>query len=49
MFSFSKIVEKTSMPSYVFIIDDITDPVPFNKTLDTVYLSIQLSPNEITK
>ncbi|CAF4803488.1 unnamed protein product [Rotaria sp. Silwood1] len=35
--------DKPSMPSFVFIIDDITDPVPFNKSLDAVYLHVQLS------
>ncbi|CAF1608532.1 unnamed protein product [Rotaria magnacalcarata] len=35
--------EKPIMPSFVFIIDDITDPVPFNKSLDTVYLPVNFS------
>lgn len=36
-------VDKINKSAIVFIIDDITDPVPFNKTLDSVYVPVQLS------
>jgi len=39
----SKLAEKTTAPSFVFIIDDVTDPLPFNRSLDAVYLPVQFS------
>ncbi|CAF0800985.1 unnamed protein product [Adineta ricciae] len=32
-----------STSSFVFIIDDVTQPVPFDKTLDSVYIPVQFS------
>jgi hypothetical protein len=39
----SKLAEKTTAPSFVFIIDDVTDPLPFNRSPDAVYLPVQFS------
>jgi len=44
-----EITEKTTAPSFVFIIDDVTDPIPFNKSLDAVYLLVQFSITNTTQ
>jgi len=47
----SKIAEKptTTASSFVFIIDDVTDPVPFDKSLDAVYIPLQFSNTNTTQ
>ena len=41
--SISNLVDKSGGQAFVFLIDDITDPVPFNKPIETVYVHVQLS------
>ena len=40
LFDFSEKVNKSAI---VFIIDDITDPMPFNKAIESVYIPVQFS------
>ena len=41
--STSNLLDKSGGQAFVFLIDDITDPVPFNKPIETVYVHVQLS------